>query len=348
MIKKRYLAYLSFALLVIFSFGMFNLPTVPVRPNIQLAGEIVFEWPGGRNFMGGLFGEGLTNTFIGYMLAWGLLVWLAVRLRARSRTSDEVPTGFYNFFEMIIEGAYGYVQNAAGKWAKTFFPFFMTFVLLILTANWLELLPGVDSLGWQEDLAHHRVEVAERQAELEGTVLTPKEKEGIEADAREEGGRFSGLFLLKTEEGEEAGKQVVPWVRAAATDLNFTVALALVSVVFTQVVGVRALGPGYFKKFWAFSEKKIVRGPFGMMDVAVGLLELISELSKILSFSFRLFGNIFAGQVLLFVIASLAPVANLGVYFLEFAVGAIQALVFGLLTLTFMTGATTAHHGDEH
>jgi F-type H+-transporting ATPase subunit a len=77
-------------------------------------------------------------------------------------------------------------------------------------------------------------------------------------------------------------------------------------------------------------------------------LELISEFAKILSFAFRLFGNIFAGQVLLFVFAFLLPLAVSAVYGLEFLVGAIQAAVFALLTLTFMANAVTEHHDDEH
>jgi F-type H+-transporting ATPase subunit a len=84
------------------------------------------------------------------------------------------------------------------------------------------------------------------------------------------------------------------------------------------------------------------------MDTLVGIIEFISEIAKILSFSFRRLGNVFAGQVLLFVIAFLLPVALVAVYGLEFFVGAIQALVFGLLTLTFMAGATASHHDDEH
>jgi len=85
-----------------------------------------------------------------------------------------------------------------------------------------------------------------------------------------------------------------------------------------------------------------------VIDFAVGLLELISEFAKILSFSFRLFGNIFAGSVLLFVIGTLVPVfAQSGFLMLEFFVGLIQAVVFGMLTMVFMSQATESHHGEE-
>ncbi|MCI0395716.1 MAG: F0F1 ATP synthase subunit A [Chloroflexi bacterium] len=344
--KKRYVVVIAVILMI-----AAGLVIPPVRPTIQLPGEVLLDWSeASLGFLEGpgAFGQGLTNTLIGTALAYLVIIVIVLLARPGSRTSDEVPTGLYNMIEMIIEGAYGYVQNVAGKYAKNFFPFFMTFVLLILTANWLELIPGVDSIGIKEDLGHHRVEVAEREAEAAGEELTAEEREQIEAEAHNEGGRFQGPFLLAAGEGE-GGQQIVPFVRAAATDLNFTLALALLSVLFTQYFGFKALGLGYLRKFIQFDANKIARNPLGAIDPVVGILELVSEISKILSFAFRLFGNIFAGQVLLFVIGSLLGVALVGVYGLEFFVGAIQALVFALLTLTFMAGATTAHHGgDEH
>jgi F-type H+-transporting ATPase subunit a len=117
----------------------------------------------------------------------------------------------------------------------------------------------------------------------------------------------------------------------------------------TQVIGIGALGRSYFVKF--FNAGGIFSKPvFGVIDFLVGLLEIVSEISKVLSFSFRLFGNIFAGSVLLFVIGYLVPVfAQSGVLLLEFFVGLIQALVFGMLTMVFMSQATQGHgeHGEE-
>jgi len=139
---------------------------------------------------------------------------------------------------------------------------------------------------------------------------------------------------------------IVPFFRPAATDLNFTIAIALISVIMTQYYGMRAQGLSYWKKFFVWDGDKISKNPLAVMDSGVGLLEFISDLFKIVSFAFRLLGNIFAGMVLLFVIASLLPIANLLFYFLEFGVGALQALVFALLTLTFMSGATHGH-GDH-
>jgi F-type H+-transporting ATPase subunit a len=145
----------------------------------------------------------------------------------------------------------------------------------------------------------------------------------------------------------EGGYQLVPFVRVLSTDLNFTVALAIVAVIAVQVVGVRAQGIKYFTKFW--NVKTFFNRPiFGVIDWGVGLLELVSEFSKILSFAFRLFGNIFAGSVLLFVMGSLLGAIAIFpsmFYMLEFLVGAIQAIVFGLLTMTFMAQATHGHGG---
>ena len=341
--KKRYVIGLLVLALIIIQFVV-----PPVLPVIQLPGEVLWQWPGGKEFAGGMFGAGFTNTFLATILTFLIIVGIALSLKPKSRTADEVPTGFYNFFEMIIEFAYGYVENAAGKWAKTFFPFFMTFILWIVIANWMELVPLVDAFGIQEDLGHHAVEVAEEEAAAEGRHLSEEEIHEIEADASEKGGVFAGNFwLVKPTEGEEAGKTIVPFVRAAATDLNFTLALAIISVVMTQYYGMKAQGMSYWKKFFVWDAEKIKQSPLAVMDSGVGLLEFISEIFKIVSFAFRLLGNIFAGQVLLFVMAALLPIANLLFWHLEFFVGILQAGVFALLTLTFMTAATESHHAEE-
>jgi len=334
--KKRYIIYLCVIAMVVFG----SVLVKPVLPTIQLPGETLID---NVPFVGSL-----TNTFVATVLTWIVMLVLVLALKAKSRSADEVPSGFYNLFEMMIEGAYGFVENSAGKWARKFFPFFMTFVLYILIANWIELIPGVDSIGIKEDLAHHEVQVAEVAAEAEGNHLSEAEIHAIEEEASRDGGKFNGIFLLSAEGDEAAGKQIVPFVRAAATDLNFTIALALVSVFMTQYFGFKALGMGYLKKFFTFPANKIAKSPLGLMDFLVGILEFISEISKILSFAFRLFGNVFAGQVLLFVIGVLLPVANMAVYGLEFFVGAIQAAVFAMLTLTFMSMAVQGHHEEAH
>ncbi len=130
----------------------------------------------------------------------------------------------------------------------------------------------------------------------------------------------------------------VPLFRPGTADLNTTLALAIFSVVTTQVIGFRYLSFGYFKKYFNFSSP---------IMFFVGILEIISEFAKIVSFAFRLFGNIFAGEVLLVVIAFLVPIiVPMPFYGLEIFVGMIQALVFAMLSLVFFNMATVSH--DEH
>jgi F-type H+-transporting ATPase subunit a len=351
--KKRYIVYLSVLLMILL--GSWLIP--PVLPVIQLPGEVLYEWPQGSPLLG-LFGDGFTNTSLATIFAYVIILALVLSLRAWTRTPDEVPTGFYNIFEAIIEGAYNFVQSFAGAWAKQFFPFFMTFTLLILVANWMELIPGVDSIGFWEDIPHHKAELAvkdaERQALAEGRLLTEAEKARIAHDVEEKyegtGDLRRGPLLLRARGNESEDDRrwtIIPFIRVPATDLNFTLALALVSVVTIQYFGFRALGFSYLVKFFNFRPKKIATNPLGLMDPIVGILELISEAARVLSFAFRLFGVIFAGQVLLFVIGFLLPVANIGVYLLELFVGTVQALVFAMLTLIFLTMAVQPHHGDE-
>ena len=134
-------------------------------------------------------------------------------------------------------------------------------------------------------------------------------------------------------------------IRPAGTDINMPLALALISFVFVEYWGLRVLGLGYFKKFFAFGN--LLRGrPSGLIDVFVGILELISELVRIVSFTFRLFGNMTAGEILVVMITFLVPfVANIFVFGLELLVGLIQAVIFAGLTLVFLSLAV---HHEEH
>jgi F-type H+-transporting ATPase subunit a len=153
-------------------------------------------------------------------------------------------------------------------------------------------------------------------------------------------------------EGEVAGApctacEIIPFLRGSATDLNFTLALAVVTVVMVQVFGVMAIGPGYFEKFLQF-RRLVNGGPFGIIDFGVGFLEIILEFAKIISFAFRLFGNIFAGALLLSIIGALTAVAVPPLlYVFEVFFGIIQAYVFSLLALVFMSQAVAGHHGGE-
>ncbi len=104
-------------------------------------------------------------------------------------------------------------------------------------------------------------------------------------------------------------------------------------------------GFGYFRKFFTFSGQGFMR----FINAFVGILELISEISRIISFSFRLYGNIFAGEIVLATMAFLgAFLLPMPFYALELFVGFVQALVFTMLALVFFSMATQGHHDDSH
>ena len=301
----------------------------PILPHIQLPAEVLSESPLITLPVIGDFY--ITNTIVAVLIADVILIVMALMVRRAISDDTFLLSGLPGVIEAALEAMYDLTETTAGKWAKQIFPWFAAITLLVLVVNWMELIPGVDSIGFlhHDDHGYPVETVSFFGAELEG-VRTIVEKGAAEGAEHSE-----DLY------------GVVPWVRVASTDLNFTLGLAVVSVFMTQVFGVRALGISYFTKF--FNVKTLFSKPmFGAIDFGVSLLELISEISKILSFSFRLFGNIFAGTVLLFVIGTLVPVfAQTFFLLLEFFVGLIQALVFGLLTMIFMAQATVGHGPGE-
>ncbi|OGI16008.1 MAG: ATP synthase F0 subunit A [Candidatus Moranbacteria bacterium RIFCSPHIGHO2_12_FULL_54_9] len=137
---------------------------------------------------------------------------------------------------------------------------------------------------------------------------------------------------------QEGHATIVPFLRSTSADLNFTIALSLIAVFVIQFSGIAALGIiKYGQKFFVSPFHK----PYGLGTI-MGLLELVSEFAKLLSFSFRLFGNVFAGEILLVVMLHLVPYfIPLPFLFLEVFVGFIQAAVFAMLTLVFLKMAMT-------
>jgi len=299
----------------------------PVQPHVQLPAEVIslkplFTIPG----IGDIY---ITNTMLALLIADIILLAIGFSFYRASKSGLMAPKGISGAVEALLEALYNMTEGTAGKWAKTIFPWFATITMLVLIVNWMELVPAVDSVGIIIPEGHYAVQ----DLGWAETIVEPHE------DAH------------AAEGGEVEGFSLVPFVRVTSTDLNFTVALALIAVVMVQVIGLRAQGISYLTKFW--NTKTFFSVPiFGLIDFAVGILELISEFSKILSFAFRLFGNIFAGSVLLFVMGTLLGKGGFGFgqvafLLLEFFVGLIQAIVFGLLTMTFMAQATQGH-GEHH
>lgn len=294
-----------------------------------------------------LFGIQITNAIVTALLVDVILVVLAFW---GTRKMKLVPSGLQNFLEWIIEVLYGLTESVAGsKWTPRFFIVVATIFFYVLVSNWFGLVPGLAAVGICEE--HHVEEEAEHAMVpgLAAPLLDHPEEE------------------VRPPLGCQAGQVIVPLFRSPSTDLNNNFALALVSVFMTQVFGVWALGVNYFSKFLNVKGMLRAFGPddhgqrrgcagmlgafmFGAIDFFVGILETISEFAKIISFSFRLFGNIFAGEVMLLVLASLVPlVLTIPFLGLEVFVGLIQAFIFYILTLAFFTIATISHnHGEEH
>ena len=146
-----------------------------------------------------------------------------------------------------------------------------------------------------------------------------------------------GVFHSVMETGGTATRELVPFLRSPSSDLNFTLGLALMTIITINIMGIRATGLKFaISRYLNFSSP---------INFFIGILELIGEFAKIISLSFRLFGNVFAGEVLLiiigFLVPYLVPVPFLG---LELFAGFIQALVFSTLTLVFLSLLVEKHH----
>jgi F-type H+-transporting ATPase subunit a len=298
---------------------------VPIQPEIAVAAEKLIEEPIVENFigLGPLYLVNTLPTLVVTLVLLLLIAFFANRSLRQSQNTDLVPRGIGNVVEAILEMLYNLTEGSAGKYAKMIFPWFATIMIYVLFANLLKLIPGFESIG----------------------VLHHAHGEGHEIEAL--GGAWSLLSPTKVEEG---GYILAPFFRGISVDLNFTASLAIISVVMIQVIGFRAQGIGYLSKF--FNTRRMFKVPFfGAMDFLVGLLELISEISKILSFAFRLFGNMFAGIVLVAIVAGLLGKISIlpaMVMMFELFVGVIQAFVFGMLTMVFMAQATQGHGDEEH
>lgn len=168
-------------------------------------------------------------------------------------------------------------------------------------------------------------------------------------------GLLPGTGSIGVWEMLEGKLELVPLLRPAASDLNLTLAIALFAVISSHVIGLMTVGPvSHISRFvnlrgiWHAIRKGPMAILVALIEFCVGLLEIISEIAKVLSLSLRLFGNIFAGEVLLTVMLGiLAYALPIPFMFLELLVGAIQATVFAMLTLAYLTVATDDHANEE-
>jgi F-type H+-transporting ATPase subunit a len=253
----------------------------------------------------------ITNALVTTVLV-DLLLLLVIIFGARNM--QLVPRGFQNVVETVVEGFYDFALGIDRRNVSKFFPLPATIFIFFLVANMLGLIPGVGSIGICVPAAHEAEAAA--PAAASSSVLS-----GLPG--------YCG-----------AGNILIPWLRAPAADLNVTFAFALVAVFMIEFFGVQALGWSYFTRFFNLKE--------GALGFFVSLIELISEISRIISFAFRIFGNIFGGEVILIVMSFLLGyVLPLPFYGFELFVAFIQAVIFAVLTLVFMSIAVVAHGGHE-
>lgn len=236
-----------------------------------------------------------------------VFILIAFTVILRAR-ARKIPKGIQNIFEMILEGGLNLCDSVTHDRRKTMkiFPVVFTLFVFILLNNWMGVLPGIGSIGVIETSGAHSV--------------------------------------------------FVPYFRGGTADLNTTLALAIMVVILSNVFGFATVGIWkYFNKF--VNVKALVTIPFKMLHEPsviivnpikffVGLLEIIGEVAKVASLSFRLFGNVFAGEVLL---ASMAVIFSFGLpipfMFMEIIIGIIQALIFAMLSLVYFTIAVSE---EEH
>ncbi|MGA7730587.1 MAG: F0F1 ATP synthase subunit A [Chloroflexia bacterium] len=249
-----------------------------------------------------------------------------------------VPKGSQNFAESIVELLLGITEGTAGKRVgRRIFPLIATLFIFILVANYSGLLPGVGTIGYCS-APHHETTTGGEEHTLVTNVKTAAPALAQEQPA--EGGLPRADCTYKDEAGVSHSDGVfVPFLRAPNADLNMTLAMALLAVGIVQIAGIAAHGiGGYLKELTT--------------PIFLAPIHIMGEISRVISLSFRLFGNIFGGEVLVTVMYAL-----LGSVFIGFATfiflgvellfGLIQALIFSILTLVFISTAV-AGHGDGH
>lgn len=259
-----------------------------------------------------VYGFNVTNSLIASVIVTALFILIALYYHSESKKKDKSLV-FYALHG-TVEALYGLFKSILGKNLNAFFSLLGAFFFFIILNNWFGLLPFVNSY-YVKPVAIPAAQTAQVIEENKGTetVVEPG--------------------VIPGEEVKETHAKEVPLLRGATADLNTTFALALLTVLFTQYMGFKYLG-------LAAHLKKYASG--------IGLLEAFSEVSRILSFSFRLFGNIFAGEVMLAVVAFLLPLwlIYLGspFFLFEVFVAFIQAVVFTMLSAVFINLAIQKHH----
>ena len=250
----------------------------------------------------------ITNTLIA---SWFTLIVLVCLFYACTRKMKLIPGRLQCLAEIVVEMLLNFMEGAAGKKnARIVFPLVATIFLYVLTNAYLALLPFYGTIGIHES---------------------------------------DGAFI--------------PLFRGANTDINLPLSIALMSFVFVEYWGLRSMGfLHYINSFFNFGQLRdgivsLFKGKirpalsgiaFGFINIFIGGLEILSHFIRIISFTFRLFGNMTAGEILLLVVCFLVPlIATIPFYGLELLVGFLQAMIFAGLTLVFGVIAMSAHAEEE-
>ena len=259
----------------------------------------------------------VTNSFLTMIAVMIIILLVGARIARRATVS---PSGYGQFiFESFVDFMLGIVENTAGKRVgRRIWPLIGGLFVFIILSNYSGLLPGVGTIGvYQEEEVEEAAQIA---------YVAPS----------------NAQTPTLAQEEEEHHEVLVPLMRSPSADLNMTLAMAILAIVIVQVAGIMAHGFG--------GRIKHMADPWWIFP-----LEVIAEISRIVSLSFRLFGNVFAGEVLVAVMIGIAAatwflVATLAVptifLFLEVLFGFVQALVFALLTLIYLALAVAG--ADEH
>lgn len=329
----------------------------------------------------------ITNTLIA---SWITIVVVTVIAFLATRKMKIIPGRLQSIVEMALESLLNFIEGVAGhKNGRRFFPVVATIFIFVMFNAYLALLPVYgpvfnvaveDHIKAPADgtvvelLVHHEETAEEEDAEEDVVLHVEQEKEEIIRLETADGEKMitapnKGELEYEVVVGQhvEKDEQVAlvsakpPLLRSASTDVNMTLALAVIAVLFIELMGLTGRGfkhyiseyinvAEFIRGMGLFFKGKIVDGLMatvtGVINMVIGVLEFISHSTRMISFTFRLFGNMSAGEILLLSATFLIPwVMAIPFYGLELLIGFIQALIFGGLTLVFATIA--AGHGEE-
>lgn len=288
----------------------------------------------------------ITNTMLAGLITTAIIILFSITIRLSLSIR---PNSIQAFFEILYDYIYDLtVQIADEKRAKVFFPWIMSFFVFILISNYTGLLPfyGESIIFTPKDDSH------------ETTINEEESKDGeyhLEEETTNQKTKEDSEHVVEEISNESEHAEGHPLLRGVTTDLNFTFALALVSFCLVIMFGIIYQRPpflGFILHYFQPGEIRKMEGgmKFAMIPLFgfIGLLEILLEPIKSLSLSFRLFGNIYAGEALILAMSTIVggnptPLIVIPFYLLEFLVAFIQAFVFALLTLVFISLATTNH-----